>query len=62
MKTPKSKLTAEPPPTKKDWNLPKKIFFQRQRRSHSEMVGEEGYIYDTIKSLTCQVGDPQTGK
>ena len=39
MKTPRSQLTTKQPLTKKDWNLPKKIFyFQRQIRIH-EMVG-----------------------
>ena len=40
IKTPKSKLTAEQPSTKKHRNLPKNISYsQRQRRSHNEMVG-----------------------
>ena len=38
----KSQLLNNDALTIKDWHLPKKIFFQRQRRSHSEMV--EGAI------------------
>ena len=46
METIKSKLTAEQPLTKKNqnpkplWNLPEKIpYIQKQRKSHSEVVG-----------------------
>ena len=44
---------------KKDWNLPKKIFYI-QRRSNNEIVG--WCFHDVIKSHTCHVGDPQTIK
>ena len=48
METIKSQLTAEQPLTKRGkknpkplWNLPKKIsYIQKQRKMHSEMVGE----------------------
>ena len=61
VRTPESRLAAEQSSTGRHCNSPKKVpHIQRQRRSHSEMVG--GLQSQKIKSLNCWVGDLQTGE
>ena len=45
---------------KKEWNLPKKIFYIQRQEAIMRQY-EEGFC-DIIKSHTHQVGDPQTEK
>ena len=57
----KLQLAVEQPLTEGLWNpLKKDTPIQRQRRSHSKMVG--GCSQDQIKSHTSWMGDPQTGE
>ena len=60
VRAPEPQLTAEQSSTERHWNSPKKIpHIQRQRRSHSEMVGG---AQSQIKSHNHWVGDSQTGE
>ena len=60
MKTPKSQLMVEQPLIKNCWNLQKR--YATFKEKEATMTWQKGYNCDKIKSHTCIMGDPQTGK
>ena len=59
MKTPKSQLTAKQPLTEKTHTYQKR--YSTPEDKEAATVGQqEGHFHNRIKSLTCQVGNPQT--
>ena len=61
-RTPKLQLAVEQPSTGECWNSPKKRYPTFKDKEGVEIRWEEGSDYDKIKSHTCHVDDPQTGK
>ena len=61
MKTPKSQLTAKQPLTEKTHTYQKR--YSTPKDKEAATVGQqEGHFHNRIKSHTCQIGNPQTGK
>ena len=50
--TPEPQLTTEPPLTKKDLNLPKKIFYHPKTKKKPQQDGRRGTSTIIIKSYT----------